>query len=245
MTYAVTLDFHNTLARCESWFELEVRGLLPAYLGWHAEVSGQILAPETRALAASIYREIRRSVIESGYELTAEACVVAGLERIGLSATASDIDRGVEFLMRATLHDLAPVPGALELIDELQRAGVRLGIISSAVYHPFLEWSLESFGVAGSFTSVVTSASAGFYKSRTEIYAHALELLDVQPGRAVHVGDSWRWDAGTAKRAGMKTVWLNAMDVESEVVADLEISSLHGAAPAILGLLGLHPAAAK
>ena len=239
MTYAVTLDFHNTIAECDSWFELEVRGLLSQFLDWHAGETGQVLALETQALAASTYREIRRSVIESGYELTAEACVATGLERLGLQVAPADIERGVEFLMRATLHDLAPVPGALALIRDLTRSGVRLGVISSAVYHPFLVWSLDAFGIGGSFNTVVTSASAGYYKSRTEIYVHALEQLQVDPARSVHVGDSWRWDAGTAKQAGMKTVWLNAKSLEADVTPDLEIASLHGAAPAILELLGI------
>ena len=146
--------------------------------------------------------------------------------------------------MRATLHDLAPVPGALELIRDLTRSGVLLGIVSSAVYHPFLVWSLDAFGISGSFATVVTSASAGYYKSRTEIYAHALEQLRVDPARSVHVGDSWRWDAGTAKLAGMKTVWLNPKSVDADVTPDLEIASLHGAAPAILGLLGIPSALA-
>ena len=50
MTYAVTLDFHNTLAQCESWFELEVRGLLPRFLEWHAGETGRDLAAETRCV---------------------------------------------------------------------------------------------------------------------------------------------------------------------------------------------------
>ena len=29
---AVTLDFHNTIARCERWFALEVRELVPEIL---------------------------------------------------------------------------------------------------------------------------------------------------------------------------------------------------------------------
>jgi HAD superfamily hydrolase (TIGR01509 family) len=239
MTYAVTLDFHDTLARCDSWFELEVRGLLPRFLEWHALDVGAPLASETREQAAKVYREIRKAVIESGYELTAAACVATGLERLGLHATEAQIDRGVEQLMRGTLYDLSPIPGALDLIAGLRQAGVRLGIVSSAVYHPFLGWALEAFGVADDFVSVVTSASAGFYKSRIEIYANALAQLEVEPARAVHVGDSWRWDAGTAKHAGMKTVWLNAKNAEADIVPDLEIRTLQGAAPAILGLLGL------
>ena len=242
MTYAVTLDFHNTLAHCESWFELEVRELLVRFLDWHGGETGTALAQETRLLAATVYRDIRKSVIESGYELTAEACVATGLERLGLHAAEADIDQGVEYLMRGALHDLTPVPGALELVEELRRAGIKLGIVSSAVYHPYLEWALDAFGISDAFVSVVTSASAGFYKSRTEIYAHALRQLDVLPERAVHVGDSWRWDAGTAKQAGMKTVWFNSRQDEAEIVPDLEIRMLQGAAPGIIGLLELSAA---
>ena len=245
MTYAVTLDFHNTLAHCESWFELEVRGLLVRFLEWHASETGTAQTPETLESAATVYREIRKSVIESGYELTAEACVATGLERLSLHAAEADIARGVKYLMHGALHDLTPVPGALELVDELGRAGIRLGIVSSAVYHPYLEWSLDAFGISDAFVSVVTSASAGFYKSRTEIYVHALRQLDVVPERAVHVGDSWRWDAGTAKQAGMKTVWFNAKRAEAEIVPDLEIRILEGAAPLIIGLLGLPTAAER
>lgn len=239
MTNAVTLDFHNTIGRCDSWFELEVRGLLPGFLAWQASQNGGTEDRATIQSAADTYQEIRRTVIQTGLELTAEQCVAEGLRRLGRETRDVDIARGIEDLMRATLHDLAPLPGAIELIRSLQRHDVRLGIVSSAVYHPFLEWSLEAFGVRDAFAAVVTSASAGYYKSRTEIYLQTLDTLGVPPEHAVHIGDSWRWDVGTAKRAGIQTVWLNANGDSSEVDPDLEMMTLSGAAPAVLALLGL------
>ena len=91
-----------------------------------------------------------------------------------------------------------------------------MGIVSSAVYHPFLEWTLEAFGIRDAFHVVITSASAGFYKSRAELYVHAAELLGATPQRMVHVGDSFRFDVAGASRAGMGTVWLRGDRSEPE-----------------------------
>ncbi len=125
-------------------------------------------------------------------------------------------------------------------VRALHGRGLRCGIVSSAVHHPFLEWTLAEFGIVEAFTSIVTSASAGFYKSRPEIYLHAAELLSARPSQMVHVGDSLRYDVGGASSAGMGTVWLQFPDRPgdgSEFVPDLTVTTLEGSAPPILGVL--------
>jgi FMN hydrolase / 5-amino-6-(5-phospho-D-ribitylamino)uracil phosphatase len=87
---------------------------------------------------------------------------------------------------------------------------------------------------------VITSASAGFYKSRAELYVHAAELLGATPERMVHVGDSFRFDVAGARRAGMRTVWLRSDQAESgdpSIHPDLVLTTLEAAAPEILMLL--------
>jgi FMN phosphatase YigB (HAD superfamily) len=128
----------------------------------------------------------------------------------------------------------------VETVRALHDDGIRLGVVSSAVYHPFLEWSLEMFGIASAFTTVVTSASAGFYKSRPEIYRRAAEHLGVSPNRIVHVGDSLRFDVGGASRAGMGTVWLQhreRREDERKFSPDLTLSTLTDSAAALQALL--------
>ena len=110
----------------------------------------------------------------------------------------------------SALDGARPVPGAVETVRAIHHAGIAVGVISSAVYHPFLEWTLSAFGIRDRIAAVVTSASAGYYKSRPELYWHAADLLRVAPRRVVHVGDSLRFDVGGASRAGMGTVWLQA-----------------------------------
>lgn len=237
MPYAVTFDFHNTLARCDSWFELEVRRLVSAFLQRRAKETGRVVAPATLEAATAAYRDLRREIIGHGNELTAERCVATVLDRLELSASDAEIAHGVESLMRVAIADLTPIPGAIDLVLALRKEGIILGVVSSAVYHPFLEWSLASFGILDAFSTVVTSASAGFYKSRTEIYTHSLDRLGAEAENAIHIGDSLNWDVNTAKRAGMKTVWLNPSRLSSDPGPDLDITTLVGAFPQVLGLV--------
>lgn len=236
---AVTFDFHDTLARCDRWFELEVRDLAPAYLRWRAERNGERVDPVLLDEAAVAYRRLRLQIIEHGRELTAEACVARVLVELGRPADEDDIARGVERLMRDRLAEVEPVPGAIALVEALRAAGVPLGIVSSAVYHPFLDWTLTRFGLRDAFGVVTTSASAGFYKSRPEIFWQTLEALGAPAALSIHVGDSHRFDVEGARRAGMRTVWLKSSATEEPPgePADLTVGGLEGLAPRLLGLL--------
>jgi FMN phosphatase YigB (HAD superfamily) len=157
-----------------------------------------------------------------------------------LDVPEEDVADGIERLMREALAGTSPVPGAVELVRAIQDAGVPLGVISSAVYHPFLDWTLEAFGIRSAMRVVVTSASAGYYKSRPELFWHAADAIGTAPERMVHVGDSLRFDVGGASRAGMGTVWLQRDEArwdEEPYQPDLTLRTLEASAPEILEVL--------
>jgi putative hydrolase of the HAD superfamily len=238
MSGAVTFDFHNTLVQAEAWFELEVRGLVGAFLRWRADTYGVSLANGAEEAARTAYRRLRVQIMSEGEELPAERCVEIVLSELELPADRVTIEQGVRELMASTLAGAALLPGAIETVKTLAAAGVTLGVISSAVYHPFLVWSLDRFGLLDVFSTVTTSASSGYYKSRPEIYQQTLAALGVSPAASVHVGDSWRFDVQTARRVGMRTVWLNRDgDPGDGEEADLILSSLEWAAEPIQALL--------
>ena len=237
---AVTFDFHNTIAACPEWFELEVRQLPSAFLRWWSEQDGQMVASDLLEEADGRYRQLRKEIMEHGNELRAEACLEIVFDGMQLEVPEDAVRSGVEHLMREALSGATPIRGAVETVKEIHVTGVPLGIVSSAVYHPFLEWTLELFGIRDAFGAIVTSASAGFYKSRPEIYEVAADALAASLGRMVHVGDSLRFDVGGANRAGMGTVWLREHDggvEELSIVPDLTLTTLESAAPEILALL--------
>jgi putative hydrolase of the HAD superfamily len=236
---AVTFDFHNTLAICDEWFELEVRTLVPRFLDWYEARDGATFSASTREQARQIYRAFRLEIIQHGEECDAVDGVLHVLRQLGLEIDRSLVEQGTEELMRAALPGSRPVTGVVEAVQQFASAGIRLGVVSNAIYHPFLEWSLAKFGIAECFTTVVTSSSAGYYKSRPEVYRHALRELRARPEDALHVGDSYRFDVEGAGRAGMRTVWYRVSDDEGVGdAADLRVTSLVGLAPLLLERFG-------
>ena len=237
---AITFDFHDTIAHCRQWFDLEVRTLVSASLRSQAAEAGLSISDEEAEAADAAYRRLRVAIMDHGREETAERCVAIVLQELGRPVDDIGIERTVESLMRSALDDSTPTPGVIDTVKALSDAGVPLGIVSSAVYHPFLEWSLERFGIADAFTHITTSASAGYYKSRPEIFWDATNRLGAAPERVIHIGDSAKWDVGGARRAGLSPVWLRRNpetpnDSGEEPI--LTVATLEGVAPQLIELL--------
>ena len=235
----ITFDFHNTIARCDRWFALEVRELVPAFLGWIAARRGDAnppIAPVECGKAA--YAALRAEIGRTGIEMDAVACLETILPGLDVSASTAEIRQGVDELMAATFDDeVVPLPGVIETVRFLGERGVRLGVTSSAVYTPFLLWSLDRFGILGEFSDVLTSADAGFYKSHPGIYLASAQRLGALPERIVHVGDSFRFDVEGARAAGLTTVWVQGdRKTPDGVPADLTLPDLTGAGPTLFSL---------
>jgi HAD superfamily hydrolase (TIGR01549 family) len=238
--FAVTFDFHGTIAEADAWFALEVRELAPAFLTWYAtERLRTPLSPNLLEESRATYQELRSRIVASGREQDAISSVATVLTHLGWEVPRTDIEQGVHTLMRQALgQGTAPLDGAIELVHSLSEAGVPLGIVSSAVYPPFLDWTLERFGIRDTFRQIVTSASAGYYKSDPRIYLHSAQLLGLPPSHVIHIGDSYAYDIESAHRAGHRTAWLRlGRDLPGETRPDLMLDSLTDAAPGLFTLL--------
>ena len=236
--FAVTLDFHDTLFSCDDWFTLEVEELVPAFLAWRGGASRAAPSVALGHQGKQRYRALRREVIASGLERDAVRSVIDVCAVLGLAVSRDEVEAGVEALMRGALATAEPMPGARQLVADLRAAGFRLAVISNAVHHPFLEWALAAHGLCDAFSAVVSSASAGYYKSRPEIFTHTLGALGVPAARAVHVGDSYRFDVQGAAAVGMRTVWFDRRrEAGPDHRADLSVDSLDELAPRIRELL--------
>lgn len=241
MTALVTFDFHNTIAYCDEWFFLEIRDLPVKTL--------EILAPETfathsREAIAMSYRELRKAVMISGKEIDAVEGVLRTTSALEVALEPADVEATIARLMRDAAEHATPVPGAVETIRDLAGRGITIGVVSSAVYHPFLEWTLERFGIADALAFILTSASSGYYKSDPEIYRAAMRLAGSDVSRSIHVGDSPRWDVGSARDAGMRTVWFQNGNVDTlvdrpvEAEPDVAVTSMADVGPWIVQALG-------
>ena len=243
MSAAITFDFHNTIALSDAWFQVEVFDLVGSYLRWRAAEDGDIASEHLVAEANAVYRSLRQAIHHHGHELTSEESIDIVLRRLGIEESPARIEAGSVAIMRETVASAAPVPGVVETIEALHSAGIPLGIVSSAIHHPFLGWCLDAFGLGGRFSSIVTSASAGYYKTRPEIYWIALRQLDADPARSVHIGDSFRFDVICGRRAGLRTVWFARTDPTKPPVdappADATVITMGGIAPLLREQLAL------
>src|SRR3712207_5803178 len=131
MAGAVTFDFHNTLAVCDEWFELEVRHLASSFLRWQSARAGDPPDQQVLSEADAAYRRLRLAIIEHGDELAAETCVARVLAELGQPVDPAAIAEGVAALMREALAAVRPMPGAVATVRELAAAEIPLGIISS------------------------------------------------------------------------------------------------------------------
>lgn len=226
MTWAVTFDFHNTIARCDEWFNLEVYDLIPAYFEQYSADLGITLAPDQVTGGKDHYRKLRQRVMDTGVELDAAAAIVEVLQYLSVDVPETGVDEAVASIFRPTVANAEPLEGVIESVRSLHAAEIPLAVVSSAAYHPFLEWTLEKFGIAGCFREILTSASTGYYKSTTKIYEVALNALDADAEFCIHIGDSERFDVEPASAIGMRTVLIGGENPSPK--ADLNIRSLVG-----------------
>jgi putative hydrolase of the HAD superfamily len=97
-------------------------------------------------------------------------------------------------------------PEVLSTLDELRRRDLELGIVSN--FDSRLFPVLRGLGIADLFDTVTISSLAHAAKPSPKIFELALEQHAVEPGEAIHVGDSVRDDVEGAMKAGLNAVLL-------------------------------------
>jgi len=211
MDKAVLFDFHNTLATCDGWLELEIQ-TLPALTIEELVRRGSLSQSECRRRGEAVarFKALRQEVRLSGIELSAIEGTRQVLVSMGFDLPVVEVEAVVAALEEALLPEVEVVEGAGEVLAALKGEGYRLGVVSSAGYPRFVEMSLEVLGLRSFFTAVVTSAGEGIYKSDPELFVRAVRYLDVEPRQAVHVGDHPVYDVKSAKAAGLSAIWFSA-----------------------------------
>ncbi|HZI95034.1 MAG TPA: HAD-IA family hydrolase [Patescibacteria group bacterium] len=95
-------------------------------------------------------------------------------------------------------------PEARDALAELRRRGYRLGVLSN--WDSRLPELLAALDLEAHFEALIYSAAAGYEKPHPAIFTAALEALNVDPSRAVHIGDRLEEDYAGAKSAGMRAL---------------------------------------
>ena len=108
-----------------------------------------------------------------------------------------DVD--LAFRQRSAFHVF---PDVIPALRAMRAAGLRLAVVSNWGWAaPELLQTLE---LAQHFEVLSISARVGYQKPHPAIFEHALELLGVEAGQAIHVGDDPKADVMGARRAGIE-----------------------------------------
>ena len=107
-------------------------------------------------------------------------------------------------LKKEVFRDLQPIKGIPELLANLKKDGIAIGLASSSE-KAFIEMVLEELGIRGYFQAVVSGEEVERSKPEPEIFLRAAELLNVDPADCLVLEDS-RHGVEAAKRAGMKCI---------------------------------------
>lgn len=123
----------------------------------------------------------------------------------------------------AVTSAIRPVPGAVETIERLCDRDLHLGVVSD-VDSDEARLILESFGVLEDFDSITTSEAVGRTKPDPAMFETALAAADVDPSRALMVGDRYEHDVAGAKVHGIRTAGLG-LDADAGPALDYPIES--------------------
>lgn len=119
----------------------------------------------------------------------------------------------------------APLPGAADGLAAIAATGIPIVVVSNAdgtVAELLSATGLLQVGPGPGVevVAIVDSGAVGIAKPDPGIFHLALDLVGVEPQRAVHVGDAFQYDVRGARSAGVHPVLVDPFDLRADVDCD-------------------------
>ena len=221
MIRAVIFDLDNTLVD----FMAMKRKAIDAAVNAMIDAGLNLPPDETRARIELIYQE---KGIE--FQNVFDQLLYDVFHKVNFKILSA----GIIAYRRAREAALVPYPHVYLTLTSLLKSGILLGVVTDApAREAWLRLCYLNFHHI--FHSVVTFDDTGIRKPQPEPFKKALEMLDVDPGEALMVGDWAERDMIGAANIGMKTVFARYGDTFGtiETHADYEIKDVKELLPII------------
>ena len=127
------------------------------------------------------------------------------LEKLGIHRPALGDEMADEFSMRREPL-IRPFPGMIETLHELQRRGIRMGLVTNGS-REFQRNKILRFDLARYFEAIIIEGEFGMGKPDRRVFLSALEQLRANPAQAWMIGDDLLRDLQPAGQLGLGTVW--------------------------------------
>jgi putative hydrolase of the HAD superfamily len=243
---AVLLDYGHTLIYFDERPHSALLGayenvnrLLAETLERDVPAAQVMIEKVSQAVDAEIQRDYAAGRAE---EVEIAAIYDTALRGIGLELEPALIERVMELEQEGWLNSVHVGPDVVATLEELQRRGLRLGIVSNAAYLPrLMKEQLAFLDLARYFSGVTFSSEIGVRKPHPAIYQDALAKVGIEASRTLFVGDRVREDVQGPKALGMRTVLTREWRQEDGAgAADFVIERL-GELPGVLSRLATGP----
>ena len=149
------------------------------------------------------------------------------LRKMVLSRIAISVGYRPDFIDKAfqifdeIRNDVDIFPGVIETLKILRKNFKIIALTNGNA-------NLETIGIDHLFDEVVTPIKAGAAKPSSKIFKIAVDLGGARPSETLHVGDHPELDVDGARKAGLKTVWVNRNKSKwPEQYADPDIEVSH------------------
>jgi FMN phosphatase YigB (HAD superfamily) len=233
---AITIDFGNTLVRSDRASFARVmeqtadalagRGLVDdraAFLAAWAEERDRQFREEVPLLrevdidqrAVRVLARLRGMSPPPAEERWNDAAAAGLVE-------PAEIETVVDAYSAAFVDRVRPVPDATATLARLAGDGFALAILSNWPLAVTIDRFAEAHGWLPFLRAIVVSQRVGTIKPHPAIFAAAAEALGFRSGAApgaeraiLHVGDDWVSDVVGATRAGWRTAYLRARQVDT------------------------------
>ena len=98
-------------------------------------------------------------------------------------------------------------PGATEVLRELVRRGIRIGIVANGEEKPQNE-KIDAMNIRRFLNCVIVEEAVGISKPEAGIYQLALKELNVPARYTLFVGENPRSDVIVPRKLGLHTIWI-------------------------------------
>ncbi|WP_148883751.1 HAD family hydrolase [Thermococcus aciditolerans] len=197
----VSFDVWNTLLDIEVMLDamaVELSKLMGACI--IDVVEGMMLSRERiKRMRAQTAGDPSRSLEES-QEMLAELLGVE-VELVKRAAARATLNVGDEIVL----------PGAKEALEGVRRRGLKVTVTGNVMFWPgsYTRLLLERFGLMNFIDKTFFADEVLAYKPMPEMFRKPLEAFGIEPGEAIHIGDTYAEDFEGALRTGMWAVWIN------------------------------------
>ncbi len=177
-----------------------------------AEMGGEVSVKAFYDALWAVSAELAEEKGRTHKEIPSRERFLRTLARLGAPAGCERLAEELSRRHMETLTGAVVCPeGRSDLLETLG-SRYRLALVSNFDDGPAARRLLGRHRLEGHFDAVLISEEVGQRKPAAGIFLEACRALGVEPGRALHVGDSYRDDVCGAAAAGLDAVWIDSGD---------------------------------